>query len=306
MTDATPVAPFRILSIDGGGVRGIYPAHILKRIHEEHDFEFHKHFDLVAGTSTGAILAAAVATDTPLSKVCTLYEERARRIFVSRPSVGGFLRSLYDKTHLRALLIDVFGNRTMSDAHTRLLLPATDISNGCVHVFKSPYLNGFVRDNDVPIATAVLASCSAPVYFPPESVDEYLVADGGLWANNPSLVALVEATGKLQVPLDRVRLLSLGTGSGHQRYSVRGSSKRPWGIVTWGPRRLVDLALSIQAAAATNMVGLLLPDNQQMRIDFQLNGDVRLDDHRSIEDLKARADRDFSSNSDDLFAFLQQ
>jgi patatin-like phospholipase/acyl hydrolase len=295
---------FYILAIDGGGVRGIYPAHILKRIRDEFNVDFPTHFDLIAGTSTGSILAAALAAGIPLEDVVALYENEAAKVFAPRFSAKGLFRSLYRKKHLADVLKIVFGDKTLTAARTRLLIPATDITNGCVHVFKSPFHQDFVRDRDVRIASAILASCSAPIYFDPEVVDAYLIADGGLWANNPSLGALVEATSsRLGVPLERVRLLSLGTGLGHQRYSLRAAKTRPWGMITWGPRRLVDLILSLQSATAANMTRLLLHDHC-LRIDFNLAGELRLDAHEAILDLKAQADHDFTHNSAAIKAFL--
>jgi patatin-like phospholipase/acyl hydrolase len=295
---------FYVLAIDGGGIRGIYAAHILRRLKDEYAIQFPQRFDLIAGTSTGSIIASALATETSIDEVVHLYEREGRRVFSRRLSGSGFLRSMYSKANLAAVLRNVFGTKTLSAARTRLVIPATDISNGCVHVFKSPYDPSFVRDRDVPLVSAILASCSAPIYFDPEVVDEYLTADGGLWANNPVLVAIVEATGKLGVPRDRVRVLSIGTGGGHQRYSPAAAGLTGWGMVRWGPRRLVDLILALQSAAADNMTQVLVPSANRMRLDFQLDGDLRLDNVKSIMDLKARADRDFTHRSSKLRAFL--
>src|SRR5690606_8612088 len=182
--------PFRILAIDGGGVRGIFPAHVLAKLTTFLKAQPAETFDLIAGTSTGSIIAAAAATEFPLDQLVKLYEKHAVSIFSPRyAAFGGKLKSAYSSEPLKTLLNEVFGNKTMSATRTRLLLPATDVSNANVFVTKSPYRDDFVRDGDTLIADAVLGSCSAPSYFDPVRVKEYLLADGGLWANNPSMVA---------------------------------------------------------------------------------------------------------------------
>ena len=88
----------RILAIDGGGIRGIYSAYILNRIAEQFGITFYKCFDLIVGTSTGAIIAAALATDYPISDVVRLYEKDGRRIFRRQTGgILGLLKSRYDK-----------------------------------------------------------------------------------------------------------------------------------------------------------------------------------------------------------------
>ena len=193
----------RILAIDGGGVRGAFAAHVLRRIQVEYDICFHEHFELIAGTSTGSIIAAAIANDRSIYTVAKLYEHLGPRIFrrKSRWRVGLF-RSKYSSRELREELERFFADLKMSDARTRLLIPATDIGNGSVHVFKSGYNPNSVRNPDVRVSDAVLASCSAPLYFDPAKVSNYLLSDGGLWANNPSRAAITEARGKLKQPLE--------------------------------------------------------------------------------------------------------
>jgi patatin-like phospholipase/acyl hydrolase len=192
---------FNILTIDGGGIRGIYSAIILKKIEKKFSIKLNEHFDLIAGTSTGSILASAIAYDIPLDEVIALYKNEGKNIFKSRrASIGGLLKSKYDNNHLKKILNEKFNEKTLSDdsIKTRLMIPTTDISNGDVHVIKSYYLKEFKRDKDRMIKDVILSSCSAPLYFNPNKLDEFLLADGGLWANNPSLVALTEGLGKIK------------------------------------------------------------------------------------------------------------
>jgi len=298
--------PFRILAIDGGGIRGIYPAHILKRAQEAFKINFPEHFDLILGTSTGSIIAAALAVDYPIGRIVDLYENEGRRIFQKQPfSVRGFFKSQYGKQHLRKLLEEVFGNRTLSEAKTRLTIPATDISNGRMYVFKSPYLDEFVRDRNVPIVEAVLASCAAPSYFDPQKVGEYLLADGGLWANNPSMVALTEAIGKLRGNLDEIRLFSVGAGLGQKYYNPHNAERRKWGLLRgWGGKKLVETLLNLQSISAQNMAWLILTDKNYLRINFESDGELALDSTDIISWLKSRADQDFTYNANKIKNFL--
>lgn len=287
----------RLLAIDGGGIRGIYASHVLERIQDEFKLEFHQHFDLIAGTSTGSIIAAALAYDIPLAKVNRLYREQGPLIFSPRKwSLKGALFPRYSSKPLRDALNKVFQDATLSDAKTRLIIPATDIGNGGVHVFKSNYDKNFVRDCKVKVVDAVLASCSAPSYFAPARVGPYQLSDGGLWANNPSLVAVTEALSRLSAERSQIRLLSLGTGAGKNYYPVSKKTAR-WGFVTgWGMLKFISMLMNLQSETASNVVQLLLDKHQTVRINFESDLPLSLDDVSAIDDLISRADKDFTHN----------
>lgn len=288
----------RLLAIDGGGIRGIYASHVLERIQEEFKLEFYRDFDLIAGTSTGSIIAAALAFDIPLAKVTELYREQGPIIFSPRSwSLKGALFPRYSSEPLRDALNEVFQDATLSDAKTRLIIPATDIGNGGVHVFKSNYDESFVRDRNVKVVDAVLATCSAPSYFAPARVGPYLLSDGGLWANNPSLVAVTEALSLLGAERAQIRLLSVGTGIGKNYYPVTNNVGR-WGFVTgWGMLKFISMLMNLQSATASNVVQLLLEEHQVVRINFESDIPLSLDDVRVIDDLISKADKDFTHSS---------
>lgn len=296
----------KILAIDGGGIRGYYAAHIIKRIQESFGINFSEEFDLITGTSTGSIIAAALALDIPIARICTLYEKHSRKIFKPTSfSFGGLLRAHYSQKSLHSLLHKEFGDNTLSDTKTRLLIPSTDIGNGQVHVFKSSYSDEFTRDSNIRIADAVLASCAAPKYFDPAFVDPYLLADGGLWANNPSLVAVTEAMTRLSSSLDSIQLLSIGTGIGNNYYPVNKRNNM-WGFLTgWGIKSFIEMLLNLQSANAHNTVGLLLNEDQLIRINFESDRALPLDDPSMLADLKSRADCDFTKASDRIKQLLR-
>lgn len=288
----------RVLAIDGGGIRGIYASHVLDRIQNAFGTEFHRDFDLIAGTSTGSIIAAALAFEIPISDVTKLYREQGPLIFSPRRwSFGGALFPRYTSDPLRSALNDVFQDATLSDAKTKLIIPATDIGNGGVHVFKSAYDESFVRDCDVKVVDAVVASCSAPSYFAPARVGPYQLSDGGLWANNPSLVAVTEALTRLGAERSEIRLLSVGTGIGKNYYPLTNVDKK-WGFLTgWGISKFITMLLNLQAATASNVTQLILDKHQLVRVNFESDLPLSLDDVGTLDALISRADRDFTHNS---------
>lgn len=234
----SPSTPYRVLTISGGGMRGLYAATYLATLAERFsarrqvgDLDIGKGFDLIAGTSTGAILACALARGTPLTAVASLYRDSgpsifARKVpqslsvdlawqFCSRPKI---IRQ--GATALQHALQGVFSNTTIADIWTNrriaLAVPAVDIASHSAWVFKTPHVPGnFHRDDDYSLVDVCLASTAAPIYrslaeLPnPDNHGARIFADGGLWANNPVLVGLVDA---VQCSRKRpIEIFSLGT-----------------------------------------------------------------------------------------------
>ncbi len=295
-----------ILTIDGGGIRGIFAAHVLKRIQEEFKINFTEYFDLIAGTSTGSIIAAGLAVNYPIDKIVALYQEISPLIFKKRILHRlGLLASRYKNKELREKLNEAFKDQTLSDTETKLLIPATNIGTGNVFVFKSKYSSDFVRDNKIKIQDAVLASCAAPTFFDPYRVNEYLLSDGGLWANNPTLIAVIEALTRLEKNINELKILSIGTGNSRKYYSMR-KSILGWGMLTrWKHKQFFELVLNLQSQNAQNISSLLLKENQLLRINFDSDKRLPLDDIRQMDDLKSRADEKFTYHSRTLKEFLE-
>jgi patatin-like phospholipase/acyl hydrolase len=304
------LATFRILSIDGGGIRGVFPAHVLQCVEERLGVNLYDTFDMIAGTSTGSIIAAAVATKVPTKDIVAMYRERAEDIFPllhSHSLLATWVRTLYIPKHsvddLRAVLSGVFKDTLLGDISKPLLLPSSNVGSGDVHVLKSRYSSEFTRDMSVPVKDAVLASCAAPIYLEPVKVGEYLLADGGLWANNPTLAAIIDARYRLGVALDDIRVLSLGTGASTTAYGTRA---RAWGFMTgWRGSRFIDFVSSLQARSIHNYVRLMLAQHQLVRINFETDRPLSLDDRSVIEDLISRADTAFTHAMAALANFLK-
>lgn len=305
--------PFRILSIDGGGIRGIYPAHILHCIEEHLQVKLYESFDMIAGTSTGAIIAAGITCGVPAVKIVDMYSKHGAGIFSKKSSYfpGRRLKSMfqpmfdsvYDARYLENVLADVFGDTRLGEITKPLLLPSTDIGNGCVHVLKSGYSKDFTRDNNVLVKDAVLASCSAPTYFDPHKLDHYLLADGGLWANNPALAAVIDAQRRLGVSQSDIQVLTLGTGHSKTMYGTNNSRK--WGLINgWRHKEFISFILSLQSQSAMNYLNLQLHPEQIKRIDFESDLPLPLDDVSIIDDLLSQADHDFTHSSEAIREFI--
>lgn len=304
---------FRILSIDGGGIRGIYPTHILRCIEERHQINLFDTFDMIAGTSTGSIIAAGVATGVHTADIVAMYKEHGARIFRKKrfflpgkklKDLQPIFDSIYDAQHLRVVLTEVFQGKRLGDIKKPLLLPATDIGNGCVHVLKSGYSREFTRDNNVLVKDAVLASCSAPTYFNPHKLDYYLLADGGLWANNPALAAVIDAQKRLGIAQDDIQILSIGTGHSKTMYGTNASRK--WGLINgWKHKEFISFILSLQSQSALNYLNLMLRPEQIKRVDFESDLPLPLDDVSMLDDLISKADHKFTHESEAIRAFIQ-
>jgi patatin-like phospholipase/acyl hydrolase len=220
----------KILSIDGGGIKGVIPAAFLALIEETTGKRIVDHFDLIAGTSTGGIIAIGLGLGLSAKEILNFYEEEGPRIFdqekLEPPSIWSrfqaFLRrssrparqllvSKYNADALRAALECAFGNRLLGESETRLVIPAFDLHLGGVHVFKTSHHERFEIDWKHPAVDIALATAAAPTYFPSHKMENGLsLLDGGIWANNPVGLAVVEAIGVLDWPRESLYVLSLG------------------------------------------------------------------------------------------------
>lgn len=231
---------FRVLSIDGGGMRGIYSAAYLASL--EHascaqrgvqSLDVGKAFQLIVGTSTGAIIGCGLAKGIPLDRIVTLYKDNGARIFPRKmPSSFGWdlltqLRQrpslLYKGNEaLRDALKSVFQQTTMKqlwdERGIALAIPSVNMATYRAWVFKTPHdVQTNHRDDNFSLVDVCLATSAAPLFRSlagianPQSGGHEVFADGGLWANNPVLVALVEALRILDTREEEIEIFALGT-----------------------------------------------------------------------------------------------
>jgi len=272
-----------ILSLDGGGLRGLITALILQRI-EEARSGFLDHFDLITGTSTGALLALALARGMTPSEISRIYETRASEIF--RDSLLDNVRDLgksvgaqYQNKGLIRVLGDVFGEGTLGDLRKRVAICAFDLDNELpdpkqrswapkiFHNYPGP-------DSDAAMSQAKVAlySASAPTYFP--SADGYI--DGGVFANNPSMVGLCQVLDSRnpsseQARLEDVVLFSAGTGA-NPAY-IKGK-RHDWGLFQW-IHPLMDILIDGVSGVADFQCRQLLGD-RYFRLQPSIAGHGRI------------------------------
>jgi patatin-like phospholipase/acyl hydrolase len=239
---ATEPRGFRILALSGGGFLGLYTASVLAAIEARVGEPIGRRFDLIAGTSVGGILAAAVAFELPLAEIVEFFQRHGTEVFSSRARPSGPVGRLVDlsrsvlgpkyaNTALRDALVARLGEATMQQALHPLVLPAVNVTRSLTKVFKTPHAPGSRGDERVVVANAVLAACAAPAYFPSVEIGGELYADGGLVAVAPDQVALHEAEHFMGVAPSRVRMLSIGTATAAYRPAEGADAEA--GAVGW-------------------------------------------------------------------------
>ncbi|MXY50132.1 MAG: patatin-like phospholipase family protein [Gemmatimonadetes bacterium] len=294
---------FYVLALDGGGTRGVYSAQLLSKLETTLGRSIRDCFHLIAGSSTGSIVAGAAATGIKMEKTVGFFEKSAKRVFKKRFYRCGLTKSKYRNEQLREVITDSLPSITLGEIETPLMITGSDTSTGKARVFKSRYLKQlgepYVMDGNLLLSKVILASCSAPTFFDPTDIDGHLVVDGGLWANNPSIISLSEAISKFNREVKDVKILSIGTGQKTESIYAR---QKHWGLLTgWGGVKLVTYFLDLQSQASKNMAELVLGNNY-LRLNPSI-GDWNLDDTEHLENLRSLADMDYSYNVDAIKAF---
>jgi patatin-like phospholipase/acyl hydrolase len=204
-------APFQILSFDGGGLKGLFPAATLAAIEDDLGCTIADHFDLIGGTSTGGLIALALGAGLRPAEIVEFYASKGPTIFGAGRRVGRLWRSKHGAERLRAALVEVFGDYLLGASTKRLIIPSYSLDSNDVYVFKTPHHPRLRRDHKELMVDVAMATTAAPLFLPAFRLGNNRLIDGGIWANNPTLIAVAEAKGMLEVPLDAMRILSMGT-----------------------------------------------------------------------------------------------
>jgi patatin-like phospholipase/acyl hydrolase len=236
------MAKYRIVSIDGGGIRGLITTILLQRIVETPGLEhFLKSIDLIAGTSTGGLLALGIADGLDLAQIRDLYVKKGPKIFDDSwlddlVDLGKLRGADYNIKPLRKELKKLFGDANLGQLAKHVLITAFDLDNEDPNpekrTWKPKLFHNFPGPNSDRASSAVdvgLYTSAAPTYFP--SVDGYI--DGGVFAINPAMCALAQTQDIRYSPtpqLSDVFLLSLGTGTSLQYIS---GMSHDWGYMQW-------------------------------------------------------------------------
>jgi patatin-like phospholipase/acyl hydrolase len=299
-----------ILSIDGGGIRGIIPALVLAKIEKETGKSISHLFDLIAGTSTGGILALALTRDKGNKKpmysagdLAELYEQRGKEIFYRSlwkgvSSVGGLADEKYSQEGLEKILDEYFNNDILSTSLTDVLITSYDIQNREPHFFKSWRSEW----KSVEMRHVARATSAAPTYFEPSLVPVgggmRALIDGGVFINNPCVSAYAEC--KRRYP-EETEYIVVSIGTGELVRPIAYSEAMDWGLAGWAIP-LLSCMFDGASDAASYQMSQILGDSF---IRFQTSLSIASDDmdnatKGNIENLKLEAKKLISVNKKEI------
>ncbi len=331
---------FKILSIDGGGIRGIFPAMFLANLETKlkadgkENWQIYQNFDLITGTSTGGILAIALALGIPAQELYELYLNKAKNIFGNKKwFLFGQLRyAAHERDVLEKLIREKLKEAhidgedpILRDCKTNICIPVYDLLNGTPSVYKNDYHPKFTRDFHIPAYQVAMGSSAAPTYFAPynakyrdlNGLDKTFnnKIDGGVFSNNPALIGIIEAQEAFGQKLSNLKVLSLGTG--YQKFSDAQSRKK-WGVWYWMVKKkrgkIIDLFMQGQSQTVENLISLMQvgidkerKDNpsfvyHRITTEMDSSNDVAMDE-TDINKLKALAEKahyEFNNHSNEI------
>ena len=299
----SPQSRFQLLSLDGGGLKGIHTAAFLAEFERATGRPTHESFDLIAGTSTGGIIALALGLGYRAADVLQFYLDNAEVIFPpdrfdamgqARQALG----SRYKPDALEAVLAEYFGDARLGDSRTRLLIPAYHADRGDIYIFKTSHHPRLRMDHRKRMAFVARATGAAPTYFPPAALEDGLrLIDGGVWANNPVQLAVTEAMGYLERPQAAVVALRVGT-----TWESRSSADYPSDPGGVGLRKVpffTDIMMRGQMLSASGAVLHLLGAERFIDVNPTVpNGRYQLD--RKSTELVGLGQSEFRKAASDL------
>jgi patatin-like phospholipase/acyl hydrolase len=278
---------FQILSLDGGGMKGLFSAALLAAIEEDLHINIVDHFDLIAGTSTGGIIALGLGLGMNPREIVEFYLNEGPNLFPRWFGLKRLQHWVYRKfsaAPLQDALKRCFKDKRFGDSKTPLIIPSYNLGEDDVYLFRTPHHERLRRDYKVPAWKVALSTSSAPTFFPcAREVDSVRLVDGGVWANNPTMVAIVEAYSTLNAPLESQWVLSIGTSDAVTHRHDRLNSG---GILAWARgSAAVDVIMRGQSIAADKQAGHLLGRDRVERLnpkvaanEYSLDGVERADD----------------------------
>lgn len=297
----------RVLSLDGGGIRGLIPALVLESLEKRTGKPVAELFDLIAGTSTGAILALGLTLPGDngrprfrAGQIAELYIERGREIFPRSvlkriSSLDGVNDERYDSDGIERVFQDLFGGVHLKDALVDVLIPAYEIERRQPFLFRSRYARKPPRNEvfDYPMWQVARSTSAAPTYFEPFELKapdgaRYALVDGGVYANNPAMCALVEIQSLM--PDAEVELVSLGTGELCR--SLPYAKAKNWGLVGWA-RPILEVVFDGVSDTVDFQVAQLLKEHFhrfQARLD-ESSDDLDDVNPKNLDALRAHAER---------------
>jgi len=302
---------YRILSLDGGGAKGFYTLGVLREIEGLIGCPLHERFDLVFGTSTGAIIASLIALGYKVDKIHDLYKAYVPRIMQKRAA--------HQKSAaLNELAKDIFKQQKFDAVKTGIGIVTTKWVIERPMIFKGDVgqahgrIGTFAPGFGCTIADAVVASCSAYPFFERKMVktvagDEVELVDGGYCANNPTLYAIADALIALKIPQDRVRVVSLGVGVYPQPKPALRS--KMWFAQYLQSVQLLQKTLEINTQSMEQLRAILYKQVATVRISEKFERPEMATDlfeHNldKLNLLRQRGSESFAGHEEDLKKFL--
>ncbi len=286
----------RILAIDGGGIKGVFPVSVLATVEDSIGDNVANYFDLIVGTSTGGIIALGLGLGLSAKELLAFYEVSGALIFGgNRPlwKLRWFHTTKYNSAPLKEALKNRFGTKKLGDSKKRLVIPSLNLENGEVYIYKTAHHPRLQRDYKVEAVEVGLATSAAPTYFPTHrAATGTPLIDGGIWANNPVGMSVVEAISVLGWPRDSLKILSLGCTT--EPLNIDRGRSNPGGLSYWTPK-ILDLLMHAQSHSSLGTAKLLAGHDNIIRIDpvmpqgrFSLDGTEEICSLKGLGNSEAR------------------
>lgn len=307
-------APFKILSLDGGGIRGIYTAELLRLCEQTfcNGAPLARYFDMVSGTSTGGIIALGLGLQKSTTEIVDFYRHDGRKIFPPLPDwwlprvcrvIRHARQPVLNHEELESALHKRFQGHLLGESICRLIIPAFMVPKTEIAVFKTDHHADFKRDHLAPMWKVARATSAAPTYLrglEHEKTGQIFI-DGGVWANNPVMIALVDALTAYDVSPEQVEIFSIGTGNTPFMLSKKTALR---GLVSW--REAIKAAIFLTTDNATAQAKLLLGPDRCLRIEpSSAEATIELDDYdKSFGILPALAATHFEQHRKDIERFF--
>jgi len=254
---------FRILSLAGGGIRGIFQSEFLSQLETRflEGKSVGRFFDLIVGTSTGGIIALGLGNGMSAQEISRFYFEAGQQIFPPAGKIRhklrvarGVFKNIYDPKILESHLKGVFGSSKLGDSRVMLCIPASEGHHKDVIVYKTDHHPDFQNDWKELMVEVAIATSAAPVYFKIKQDGSYKLLDGGLWANDPVLVGVIDALTSFDIARNRIDVLSITNFTGN--HPISGLQIKFGGFFAF--RKLLDTIFLLQSEGANGQASLLV------------------------------------------------
>jgi patatin-like phospholipase/acyl hydrolase len=281
------VSSYRILSLDGGGMRGIFTAAVIAQLERDLSVRIADHVDLIVGTSTGGIIGLGLASGKTGEEMREFYATEGQHIF-SKPR--GLARRLrhpkYDRRNLDEVLQREFGAMRLNDLSTSVCITAHELVAGTTRVWKDDHHHQLTGGGDQLVWKVAAATSAAPTFFTPVQLgasDSHV--DGGIWANNPAMVGITEAVRYADRQLGDIRLLSIGTTTRTFQVQDHVHAAR-MGLLAWLKEARELLLGGSVSMASDKQAELLLGTDHYLRLNSERATALDLDDYEGSAGLR--------------------